>query len=652
MPQDTLQRFLSLPVNSDDTWQGGMVPMADMLDMPASDGLAEMALVLWHSNASEFVHAKPISLSRVSPLDAIVEVMFEIHTEAECPYRPARIECNDHDMVTELNGLLADSGTTVSYVAEMARWNTILRDMQHHIGAAAPLVPSLTDAGCTEQQIREFADAAAAFYRAALWDLLGDVDLITIETPRPPRYLKHAVVLGAASETYGLGFYDDAEDHYDLMARRGDPRDLSLFNLSFDSLVEVHSGDVDLWNDLGLPLETADAFPSLNFFSGDESRRPSPKELDFTTVVLKALAATSEDEIDFGRWTKSIELFGKRKKCVLSIPNLLDPPDHKEWLRRGMTPESRGQERHFKLVREFIENQGGDLSLDELNAAINAKFTGPMDAFEFPMDSPADRADAICQQAYDAFGRRRVLLAKQALAEDPAHVDASILVAEATRPVERRIELFRNAKENAKTKLGPVMKADVGHFWGLSETRPFMRACHGLAAALHEAGQTNEAIEQYQEMLYLNPEDNQGVRYEIIPLLLAHDREPEALKLLDKYREETAFWHYMKSLVEFRRSGRSANSKKAMRSAFRSNQHVVEMMQSTEPPFFPDSYSEGSPEEAAICIRELADAWDETEGYVEWMFREHFLWEKERSKQLREQKRKQRKKASSQKRRR
>lgn len=81
-------------------------------------------------------------------------------------------------------------------------------------------MPSLRDAGCTEQQIREFADAAAAFYRAKLWDYLDDIDLVEIETPKPPRYLKHAVVLGAAAETYGLGFYDDAEDHYDLMAQR------------------------------------------------------------------------------------------------------------------------------------------------------------------------------------------------------------------------------------------------------------------------------------------------------------------------------------------------------------------------------------------------------------------------------------------------
>lgn len=651
MNKHSLKKFLSLPVNSDETWQGGAIPMADMLDLPVVEDAGEASIVLWHSTLSELVHAKPILPAVESRLDGFVEVMLEFSKEHKFPFRPARIECNDRELVTGLNDLLHDSETTATFVAEMPQWSAVLQDMMDQFVLKGPLMPSLRDAGCTDQQIREFADAAAAFYRARLWDYLDDVDLIKIETPRPPRYLKYAVVLGAGSQTYGLGFYNKAEDHYDMMSQQADPLKLSLFNLSFDSPADVGSADVELWNELDLPLETGEAFPSMVLFSKKGSRRPTPKELDFATIVLRALATTSEEEIDSGRWTKSVELPGKSKKCVLSIPNLLDPPDHAEWMRRGMMPEMRGNERHFKLVQEFIENNGDGMDLDELNAAINAKFAGPMDEIGYPMDTPADRAEALCQQAINAFGRRRIQLAKQALTEDPTHVEANLLLAESTRPADRRIELFRGAMETAKKKLGSMMEEEVGHFWGITDTRPFMRACHGLAASLHEAGQTNEAIEQYQEMLHLNPDDNQGVRYEVIPLMIVHNREEEAVKLLDSYREETALWHYMNSLAAFRRSGRSASSKKAMRSAFRANEHVAELMQSNAPPLHPDSYALGSPEEAAICISELADAWDETEGYVQWMFREYFMWEKEKAKKLRDRKQKQRKKTTGRKRR-
>ena len=37
-----------------------------------------------------------------------------------------------------------------------------------------------------------------------------------------------------------------------------------------------------------------------------------------------------------------------------------------------------------------------------------------------------------------------------------------------------------------------------------------------------------------------------------------------------------------------------------------------------------------SPEEAAICIEEMSEAWDETEGYLEWMLSEYSLWRRKR----------------------
>ncbi|MFV2070073.1 MAG: hypothetical protein ACC645_24165, partial [Pirellulales bacterium] len=42
---------------------------------------------------------------------------------------------------------------------------------------------------------------------------------------------------------------------------------------------------------------------------------------------------------------------------------------------------------------------------------------------------------------------RRVLLARQALAEDPTHVEATVLLAESTKQADRRMELFRSAMD-------------------------------------------------------------------------------------------------------------------------------------------------------------------------------------------------------------
>lgn len=654
MDAKALAEFRSLPVNPNESWQGGVAEVAELMGIPPEESPTRMSLILWRCVPSELVHARPIVPDGGSPFEQFVDAMLELSEEHDFLYRPSRIDCNDQRLAEELNQQLDGSGTVVHFRAKMGAWNAIIRDLADYLmSAVPPRLPSLREAGCTDEQIGQFAATAADFYRARLWELIDDTDLIKFETPKPPPNLKYAVVLDAGSQSYGLGFYNDAEDHYALMAQQADPRQLSLFSFVYESPADVASGDVDLWKELDLPLETGEAFPDANLFTPDGLRRPTPKEVDFLTIVLQGLAQTSEEELDSGRWSKWIDVSGRRKKCVFSIPNLLDPPNRAEWIRRGKMPDLRSHEVHFKQVQEFIETSGQGMSLEKLNGAISVRFTGrSLDDSQLPRNTAAERAEALCQDALESFGRRRVLLAREALAEDPSHVEASILLAESTRAVDRRIEVFRNAQRAAEAALGTDMDQLAGNFWGFHETRPYMRACHGLAVALAEAGQASDAIEQYREMLQLNPNDNQGVRYEIVPLLLEQDRDAEAIAVLDEYPEESALWLHLKALVKFRRSARSATSKKALRAAFKANAHVLTLMQSDEPPLMPESYSLGSPEEAAICIRELETTWDETEGYLEWMFQEFFSWEKERAKRLRDQKRRKRKQSDKRKRRR
>ncbi|MEZ6100243.1 MAG: tetratricopeptide repeat protein [Pirellulaceae bacterium] len=641
-----LREFLALPVNSDETWQGGVATMAELMGIPADEAPSRIGLILWRDVHSEYVHAKPIMSDADDAFDQFVDAMLELSEEHEFPFRPAQIDCNDRQFADDLNRHLDGSGTVVHYRAKMSDWNRVVRELAEHVQSVAPpSMPSLREAGCSDEQLREYAAAAAEFYRAKLWELLDDTDLIKIESPRPPRAMRHAVVLGAGSQSYGLGFYEVDEDHYGLMAQEIDPRQMSLFSFVYESPADIGSEDADLWKELDLPLETGEAFPDANLFSPDGPRRPTPKEIDFLTIVLRGLAATTEEELDSGRWTKWVQVSGKRRKCAYSIPNLVNPPDRAEWIRRGKMPDRRGHEIHFRRVQEFIDSVGGDMDIDELNEAINAQFTGrSLDDYELPRNTPAERAEALYQDALECFGRRRVLLAREALAEDSSHVEAGILVAESTRAVDARIEMFQNAKQAAATALGKDMEELAGDFWGFHETRPYMRACQGLAVAFADAGQISDAIEQYRDMLRLNPNDNQGVRYEIVPLLLEQDRDAEAIAVLDQYPEESALWLYMKALVEFRAGGNSPKAKKAIRAAFKGNDHVMKLLQSDEPPMMPESYALGSPEEAAICLQELQTVWEETKGFLEWMFQEYFVWERDRAKRLRDQKRRNNKK--------
>ena len=86
-----------------------------------------------------------------------------------------------------------------------------------------------------------------------------------------------------------------------------------------------------------------------------------------------------------------------------------------------------------------------------------------------------------------------------------------------------------------------------------------MRAKLGLAECLWATGRRDEAVAHLQEMLRLNPNDNQGVRYTLASWLLLTDRDDDLERLLGQYPDEdSATWAYTRVLLAFRRGGRLA----------------------------------------------------------------------------------------------
>ena len=60
--------------------------------------------------------------------------------------------------------------------------------------------------------------------------------------------------------------------------------------------------------------------------------------------------------------------------------------------------------------------------------------------------------------------------------------------------------------------------------WGLIDNRPFLRCMHGYGLCLWRLGRFDEAEHIFQQMLWLNPSDNRGVRF-----------------LIDEVKEKTAW---------------------------------------------------------------------------------------------------------------
>lgn len=236
-----------------------------------------------------------------------------------------------------------------------------------------------------------------------------------------------------------------------------------------------------------------------------------------------------------------------------------------------------------------------------------------------------DDAQEIMYEAWEASTRRRaVALATKALTISADCADAYNLLAERkANSLEEVIELYRKGAEAGARAVGKkAFKEDVGYFWGLVETRPYMRARAGLAMSLWEAGEREEAVAHYWDMLRLNPNDNQGIRDVLMPCLIELGRDKEAEKLFKQFREDgMAVWMYSRALLDFRKHGASAASDKSLNAAISENKHVPSYLLGRKkmPRNIPDYYGMGDDNEAVLYARGNQAAWNATPGALEWL---------------------------------
>ena len=180
-------------------------------------------------------------------------------------------------------------------------------------------------------------------------------------------------------------------------------------------------------------------------------------------------------------------------------------------------------------------------------------------------------------EAWEATGKRRIKLASEALTISQDCTDAYVLLAEETaETLEEARDLYAAGVKAGERALGEeLFEEAAGHFWGIVETRPYMRARAGLAGCLWQLGQRAEAISHYEEMLRLNPGDNQGIRYMLLTCYLEEGMAPETKQLLAGYEDDgTAAWLYNRSLFLFQQEKASKKAKVQLHKALKHNPHV------------------------------------------------------------------------------
>jgi tetratricopeptide (TPR) repeat protein len=626
-------RFKHLPQRTNEVWQGGLVRLPAWIDDPADpEGEPYRPIgALWVSLRTGLVHlALPPEGSSASPEFAVTALLeFGFKWAKELDGRPGRIEVRDAALRDALAIALANLSTPVTIVDDMPAVRDALVNFEAAASDGRRFPGMLESPGVTPDRLRAFAEAAASFYAGRVWEHLANEDLVVADSDSIPKGMRHISVLGQGGQQYGLAFFNSrhAFDRVLDLADAGRHADRA-HGVTFGPIDELPFADVDAWLDYALPVAGPRAYPLAADMHRDGTvRRPDARELTAAEALLRAFADTSEDELDLGLWHKRVDTFDGPIELTLTLPLMLEAEaGHVPAASRPRVMPTVAERSSVRIARILEDQSFG--SLDEVNAAIdgaNERGLFDMTAEEAAGRdlTPLERAQELAYDAMEVGGRLQVKRARQALALSADCADAWGILAEAAATPEIALERYEQGVAAGVRAIGrDRFDALAGEFWGTLETRPYMRARVGLAQTLEALGRHQEAVSHYRELLRLNPNDNQGVRYLLVAALLRLDRNEEAGRLLDEHDGDIqALWAYARVVWRFRTEGDTPPTRAALDDAVAANPHVIKYLLDPDsaPVDRPAHYALGSKEEAAYVANELGEAYAATSGLQEWL---------------------------------
>ena len=201
-------------------------------------------------------------------------------------------------------------------------------------------------------------------------------------------------------------------------------------------------------------------------------------------------------------------------------------------------------------------------------------------------------------------------------------LDEQVEEALSQRSPEKTLEMLEQAVKTGEEQLAEAFQDHVGHFWLLTETRPYMRARLQLVHVLLSQGQHETAISHLQDMLRLNPNDNQGVRWLLLEWYCNMNWLDKAMQLLEEYPdEETPFMVLTRVCLEFQKSGPSDDLESMLEEQMELNPHIAPKLLDQEDvsPFSIHSFNVGDEDEADAYCQSFRALWKATPGALPWL---------------------------------
>ena len=242
--------------------------------------------------------------------------------------------------------------------------------------------------------------------------------------------------------------------------------------------------------------------------------------------------------------------------------------------------------------------------IDEMIREYNSKLKTGRKSKKSREEESDDYLD-MAQNATDIDSANRYL--DKALELNPDNFDASIAkIGLRTDEFDKLkdLDILLNKEEEKLRSEGFFQ--DTGYFWGMFETRPYMRGLALKCEILESLCRITEVIQVAETMIKLCKNDNLGVRYHLMSYYAIQENLKKALQLHKKYKNEDSLGFFLPLAVCYFRLGMYDDCKATLQKAEKANKYFIRMLKmknilDTEPE---DFYSPGKESEVLMAVAE------------------------------------------------
>jgi tetratricopeptide (TPR) repeat protein len=215
----------------------------------------------------------------------------------------------------------------------------------------------------------------------------------------------------------------------------------------------------------------------------------------------------------------------------------------------------------------------------ELENFLSSLIGQTIPEFEPEALSIAEQAEDLVSEAYDIEPEEALGNVLEALTMDPNCIPAYEYLGSIQAVSHLAMPYYAYGVEIGRKKFSKEMTQDRGHFWGIVETRPFMRCFNNYASCLVGMGHAEKTLEIYKEILELNENDNMGVRNQYGLFLIWAEMFDDYIKLDKQFEmESTAMPSFNRALHSFLTKGDCLETIELLKKAKAQNKYFIPVL--------------------------------------------------------------------------